>query len=115
MHTRCVRARVSRTEEEHVTSGAVVQLSAAKGYSAAQNNLGQCYYEGRVRKDKKKALYYFKQAAGQGNAAAQYNCGGMYYRGDGVGRDVEEALRLWGLAAAQGNQNAQDVLARHQA
>ena len=39
----------------------------------------------------------------------------MYYKGNGFERDVEEAIRLWGLAAAQGFQQAQDVLAEYKA
>ena len=61
--------------------------------------------------DKKKAFKYHSLASEQGDAKAQYNCGVMYYNGYGVERDVEEALRLFELAAAQGFKQAQDVLA----
>ena len=59
--------------------------------------------------DKKKALKYCTMAADNGHAAAQYNCGNMYYNGEGVERDVEEALRWFDLAATQDHQQAQQA------
>ena len=41
------------------------------------------------------------------NAIAQYNLGVMYDNGQGVTQDYKEAVRLYGLAAAQGDASAQ--------
>ena len=43
-------------------------------------------------------------------AGEQANLGTMYYNGDGVARDLEEASRLFRLAAAQGEATAAQYL-----
>ena len=53
--------------------------------------------------DKMKAVRYWRQGA-ERFAPAQYALAFLYYQGDlGVDRDLEEALRYFELAAAQGH------------
>ena len=51
-------------------------------------------------------------AANQGDAAAQYNLGVCYECGEGVAKDIKEAVRLYKLAAAQGVAEAKQALKR---
>jgi Sel1 repeat len=54
------------------------------------------------------AMYYFRQAADQGDAQAQDNVGGLYEGGLGVKQDPAQALFWYDKAAAvQGNADAQ--------
>lgn len=49
-----------------------LRLAADKGYSKAQNALGQMYYEGEgVPQDYEEAVKWYRLAAGQGNGDAQ--------------------------------------------
>ena len=50
----------------------------------------------------------FRKAAEQGNAHAQTSLGVMYTNGEGVPRDLVRAYAWYGLAAAQGEENAQE-------
>lgn len=57
------------------------------------------------------ALAYYKHASSLGLAAAHNNAGFMCAAGDGVPRDLEEAIRHYKLAVAQGDCDAQYNLA----
>ena len=46
-------------------------------------------------------------SAAQGNADAQCNLGNRYKNGEGVDKDLKEAVRLYGLSAVQGIAQAQ--------
>lgn len=82
--------------------------AAEQGHAAAQNNLGNCYYNGRgVTKNPDEAVAWWGKAAEQGYAAAQYNLGNCYYNGQGVTKDLDKAAAWWGKAAKQGNSAAQ--------
>ncbi|MCD8070178.1 MAG: hypothetical protein LUE08_02175 [Akkermansiaceae bacterium] len=54
------------------------------------------------------ALY--QEAAEQGNAEAQYRLGECYAEGEGVEKDVKEAVRWWRKAADQGHAEARMAL-----
>ena len=41
---------------------------------------------------------------------AQYNLGCCYYNGEGIGKNYTEAVKLFKLAAKQGNVNAKSIL-----
>jgi hypothetical protein len=71
------------------TESFVRLLDAAKhGDASAQNDLGIGYAEGQgVRRDQKKAVYWFRQSAAQGNALGTCNLGLHYAKGWGVRRD----------------------------
>ncbi len=57
------------------------------------------------------ALAYYKHASSLGLAAAHNNAAFMCAHGDGVPRDLGEAIRLYKLAVAQGDSDAQYNLA----
>ncbi|MCG3770643.1 MAG: Secretory immunoglobulin A-binding protein EsiB [Nitrosomonadaceae bacterium] len=59
------------------------------------------------RGDYAEALKIFRPLAEQGNAKAQSNLGVMYNNGQGVTQDYKEAVKWYGLAAAQGDASAQ--------
>lgn len=50
------------------------------------------------------------QLAQQGNAKAQNSMGDSYFRGEGVDKDLQQALNWYTLAAKQGNADAQQRL-----
>ncbi len=54
------------------------------------------------------ALEDVRTCAEQGDAGAQYNLGYMYGNGDGVPEDIVFAYMWWNLAAAQGDEVAQE-------
>ena len=53
---------------------------------------------------------WWRLAAEHGHVQAQFNLGHMYCRGQGVGRDYTEAIRLYQLAVAQGHAGAQHMI-----
>ncbi|MBK9575043.1 MAG: sel1 repeat family protein [Rhodoferax sp.] len=59
------------------------------------------------KKDYATAMREFKSLALQNNAKAQYNLGNMYEHGQGVERDMKEAVKWYRLAAGQGLAHAQ--------
>jgi hypothetical protein len=62
--------------------------AAEQNYSAAQENLGQCYSVGEgVSKDYLEAIKWWRKAAEQNYAPAQYDLGVGYEGGSGVPND----------------------------
>jgi hypothetical protein len=85
---------------------------AERGDAAAQDQLGNWYYEGKcVPRNLGTAVRWYRQSAGQGYAKAQSNLGRMYYRGEGVRKDYAEALRWFRKSADQGDARAETSLA----
>ena len=67
--------------------------AAEKGYSKAQNSLGDCYKYGiGIEKDFAKAVDWYTKAARQGNATAQFNLGICFKNGEGVDSDHTKAM-----------------------
>lgn len=60
--------------------------------------------------DEAKDIAELRKRANAGDAAARVNLGYRYGRGDGVAKDEQEAVRLYKLAADQGNAGAQSNL-----
>lgn len=54
--------------------------------------------------------YWLRQAAEQGNADAQFETGLCFLLGDGVEEDSKTALHWFLKAAAQGSQEAKEIL-----
>lgn len=74
----------------------------------AQLKLGMCFYQGTgVAQDYKKAAWWFKKAADQGQADAQFIFGFCCYNGRGVAPSYQEASYWFKKAAAQGQVGAQ--------
>ncbi len=55
-------------------------------------------------------MKWYRKAAEQGHASAQFALAEMYKNGDGVARDLQEALRWYRKAAEQGQPGAQLLL-----
>ena len=88
--------------------------AATRGDADAQVRLGIEYASGirdEEAKDNSQAVYWYQQAAKQGNAAAQLYLGEMYYEGRGVQQDDSQAA-YWVQQAAkkEGFFNAQLTL-----
>jgi hypothetical protein len=86
-----------------------LEMLAAKGNAAAQNQLGHLYDSGRrgVPQDLATARGWYEKAAAQGNAAAQNQLGQLYADGRGLPQDYTKARQWWEQAAAQGIAQAQ--------
>jgi hypothetical protein len=82
------------------------------GNVEAMLNLGCMYMNGDFKLDKKKAVQLWRMAADRGQAAAQKNLALAYWKGDGCSQDLDEARRWLTLAAAQGLNEAKEMLAQ---
>ncbi len=73
--------------------------------------IGWLYYSGKgVVRDYKKAFYWFKKSARQGDAVAQFALGLMYQEGKGVTQDYKKAFYWYEKLAKQGDLGAQAML-----
>ena len=78
---------------------------AEGGDAACLCKVGVIYHGGppwEVRRDLKKAVESLQQATQQSYPVGQYNLGLCYENGWGVVKDLNEASKYYGLAAAQG-------------
>ena len=83
--------------------------SAEKGYARAQNEAGVILYEkGRYEE----AFKWFKKSAAQDDTDAISNLAECYELGEGVKKDIPEAVKLYAKAAEKGNVNAAKFLRR---
>lgn len=73
------------------------------GCPHAQILLGKMYLDPLlvVPLNKKRAFYWFKKAAEKRHAEAQYLVGLMYEKGEGVEKDISEAIRWYKEAAGE--------------
>ena len=69
------------------------------------------YGEG-VTQDSRTAIYWYKQAADQGEAGAQYLLGYLYEAGQGVRQNLETAKEWYGKACDNGYDTGCEVSAR---
>jgi hypothetical protein len=65
-----------------------------------------------VAKDEAQALNWFQRAADQGDKCAQFELGQMYENGEGVPKDINQAITLYKKADDQGLPDASDALKR---
>jgi len=83
---------------------ALLKKDAEHGDARAQRLLAIRYWRGRgVTQSAELAAEWMKKAAAQAWALAQRDLAGFYQNGIGVERDTAEALRLYRLAAGQGD------------
>lgn len=65
--------------------------------------MGYCYDSGLgIKQDYKKAVFWYKKAAAQGDTVARFNLGNCYRTGRGVMQDEKKSTRLYRLAANDG-------------
>ncbi len=85
---------------DYTTALRISRQFADQGNTAAQNNLGVMYENGRgVTQDDAEALRWYHKAAQQSYATAQYNLGVMYDKGQGVTQDYVQ--RICGTTSPQ--------------
>ena len=91
-------------------------LKAKQGDPDAQFALGGYYFHGGsvVPQDYEQAVYWFRQAAEQGDSYAQFYLGSCYYEGKGVPKAKQEAIYWYYKSAEQGNFCSQAALDRLQ-
>ncbi len=74
----------------------------------AQCCLADCYLDGKgVKQNSKKAVNWYRIAAGLGSSKAQYKVGYLYENGYGVQKNYAEGAKWYRKAAEQGNAEAQ--------
>ena len=83
---------------------AMIQKRVAKKDPEAINTLGQKYSYGSLglKKDLRKAVKLWEEAAGLGSIEALYNLGDAYRLGEGVEKDMAKAAEFYMKAAMQG-------------
>jgi TPR repeat protein len=87
------------------------QKAAAQGNALAQIDLGHCYEKRFSRENAEKAFQCYYLAAKQNNAEGQRLVGNCYLLGFGVlNQDEQEAIKWYGMSAAQGNEQAKQAL-----
>jgi len=87
--------------------------AAQLDHPIAQFNLGMMYTNGKsVTIDHQQAVYWYEKSAAQEFSTAQYRLGEMYYLAKGgLPRNLNKAIALFTLAAAQNEAGAQLNLA----
>ena len=90
-------ARGEGVEQDWAEAVKWYTLSAEKGNSKAQNNLGVIYRYDRqnIQRDYATALYWLEQSAAQDNSYAFLNLGSMYQSGEGVTTDYKKAMEYY--------------------
>ena len=86
-------------------SSQLVKMAEA-GNARAQNNLGDCYFEGKgVTQDYKEAVKWYRKSAEQGDWMGQANLGRCYSEGKGVAQNHDEAGKWLGKVTEQLRRN----------
>ncbi|NVJ60438.1 MAG: sel1 repeat family protein [Gammaproteobacteria bacterium] len=81
--------------------------AANNAHTAAQRELGLCYWRGRgVEQDGKQALKWFRLAARQNDEESEFYIGAIYLNGVGDTPDPASALTWFKRAAAKGHKMA---------
>ena len=95
-------------------SGRSAAPSEASLSAGELNQLGYDYDVGQNGKpqDYAQAVKYYRLAADQGLAEAQFNLALCYEKGQGVAKNLNEAIRLYRMVAATGDDDAKKALAR---
>lgn len=103
---------IKENDFELLSTEIVDLLRLAKtGKSSSQTQLAYRYYDGKgIKKDLKKAVYWFKKAAEQGDDAAQVRLGICYVEAIGVERNYEQGLYWITKAVEQDNAHAKYAL-----
>jgi len=97
-------------EQNNLEAKKYWELSAKKGSSAAQYNLGIFYENGwSVNKDTEKTLFYFNKNIKKNNSYKNVSLIGIariYINGDGVKKNLKKGIKYYKLAAKRGNLRA---------
>ncbi|WP_175282124.1 tetratricopeptide repeat protein [Candidatus Odyssella thessalonicensis] len=93
----------------------LIEKAAQKNYVVAQITLGDYYLLGGsdyVDIDLKKAVFWYKKAAAQGDCDAQFKLAECYTKGTGTRKNKNQAFQLYREAAEQGHLEAQYTVGR---
>ena len=95
--------------QDYATAVRLWRPLAEAGHAYAQYNLGYMYRTGRggLPQDDKQALFWYLQAAAQGEPESQNALGIMYEKGEGVPQDNTKSISWYRKAADQGFTSAQ--------
>ena len=97
-------------EQNNIKAKEYWELSAKKGSSAPQYNLGIFYENGwSVPKDTKKALFYYNKNIKKNNPYKNNSLKGIgriYIKGDGVKKNLKKGINCYKLAAKGGDLRA---------
>lgn len=98
----------------YLTEIASIRHQAQIGNVTAQFILGNRYYRGdedfRLFQSYEDAWYWYQKAARQGHSGAAYNLGVMRVQGNGVQRDLVEALAWFEIAAGKGHTLSKELI-----
>ena len=96
---------------------AMLQARVKKNDPAAIYNLGEQHVRGKLglKKDMRKAVELWTEAAELGSAEALFGLGNAYYHGEGVPRNEEKADEFYKKAVMQGHAQSRYNLAYHEA
>lgn len=89
---------------EYVLAERIWQVQAAAGDADSRYHLGVLY--DRIHGQPARAVQWYVQAARQGHRDAQHNLALALARGEGIARNVPQALVWWRRAARQGSKDA---------
>ncbi len=86
-----------------------IENQAFEGVPEAQHDMGAIYVSGhgKIKKDLRRAVLWFTEAANNGVANAKYNLGVLYHQGLGVESNIDKAMELYASAAQIGHPEAQ--------
>ena len=103
------------TEEDDSIALKYYQLAADNNIPEALFKVGMFYFSGHiVNQDDNVAAKYFFRSSELGYVRAQSMMGACYLNGFGVERNLVEAKKYFELAAAQGDEKAEEELSRLQ-
>jgi len=86
----------------------LAEEGARSGCHHCQGVLAWCYFDVMACKDYARSLEFARESSGRGSRYGQVTLGGLYLNGRGVlAEDDAQALAFYGLAAAQGLDEAQ--------
>jgi len=90
-----------------------LQLEAQYGESKSQYELAIAYEHGEgIKKDQKKAIYWYCKAAVKGYSDAQTNLAWMLLNGRGIKKNEAQAVHWFKAAAKSGDHYAEQILSR---
>ncbi len=97
-------AKQALTQGDFKHAAEMFHALAEDGDAEAQAHIGYMTYQGEgVKRDKTKAVSWYRRSAVQGNRDAQYNLAVSYAFGEGVAQDDGEAAVWYRRAAEQGS------------
>ncbi len=106
-------ARRCLSEQDFEGAAMFYKRAAELGHARAQCSYGKCLYLGSgVAINHAAAFAWFTKAAEQNLDIAQYNLGIMYLKGTYVEKNMNEARKYFSLAAKNGHEEAEKILAK---